>query len=548
METNGVAPELGDGVTPLEALAQLARSAREDPVPVVLATVAETVRTIAGFAAVVVNIYRPAWDDYEVVLVIGSEESRRDLEGTTVPSEVWQRLFDGYEQRVPGVFFLTEEAAFWDDLDHVHTPDIPDSDDPFAWCANDGLLVHLADASGAPLGFLSMDEPVSGRRPEDGELRLLRAICSHAEQALESARQNEWTAAHQLMLSQLLGASPALSASATEDALLAEVCDAIVPNLGFERAAAYHLGPTGALQLSVSRGWDSRTLLSESVTLPLVESLLTGEREHAGCWLVSAEDLFGARAGGDKRSRRNGRGPAAWRNCCLLAPFRDGGGAISGLVVIEDPLDRLLPSNDRRRAVRLLIDHASAAQNSIEHRRQLRHLATHDPLTGVRNRRGLSGLLTEYSDVALLVCDLDHFKQVNDRYGHDVGDRVLALFGDLLRELTRDGDVAIRLGGEEFCIVLPHTDRAAAVATAERLRTETSRRMRDVVVDGVTVSVGVAATSAGYLDARGLLAAADSGLYAAKDAGRNRSFDASDGRPREYSGGAPGADVRRVTR
>jgi diguanylate cyclase (GGDEF)-like protein len=539
MKASDTPSELSDGVTPLEALVQLARSAREDPVPVVLATVAETVRRIAGFAAVVVNIYRPAWDDYEVVLVIGSEESRLDLEGTTVPSDVWQRLFDGYEQRLPGVFFLTEDAAFWDDLEHVHTPEIPPSDDPSAWRADDGLLVHLADASGAPLGFLSMDEPVSGRRPEDDELRLLRAICSHAEQALESARQNERAAAHQRMLSQLLGASPALSACATREALLAEVCDAIVPNLGFERVGVYQLSPSGALQLSASRGWGSPALLSETVTLAEVESLLTTEREHAGCWLVRAPELFGARAGGSERSRRNGRGPAAWQDDCLLAPFRDVTGAINGLAVIEDPTDRRMPSNDRRRAVRLLVDHASALQNSIEHRRELRHLATHDPLTGVRNRRGLSGLLSAYSDVALLVCDLDHFKQVNDRYGHDVGDRVLARFGDLLRELTRESDVAIRLGGEEFCIVLPRTDRAAAVATAERLRTETSLRMRDLVAGGVTVSIGVAATSAGYLDARGLLAAADSGMYAAKDAGRNRSFDASDGRPRESGSGAP---------
>ena len=76
-------------------------------------------------------------------------------------------------------------------------------------------------------------------RPADDDLRLLRAICSHAEQALESARQNERAAAHQRMLSQLLGASPALSACTTPDALLAEVCDAIVPHLGFERVAVY---------------------------------------------------------------------------------------------------------------------------------------------------------------------------------------------------------------------------------------------------------------------------------------------------------------------
>jgi diguanylate cyclase (GGDEF)-like protein len=97
----------------------------------------------------------------------------------------------------------------------------------------------------------------------------------------------------------------------------------------------------------------------------------------------------------------------------------------------------------------------------------------------------------------------------------------------LLRELARAADVPIRLGGEEFCMILPHTDSAGAVAAAERLRVETARRMRELVPEGITVSVGVAVTSRGVLDARGLLAAADRGLYAAKLAGRDRSMTGS---------------------
>ena len=126
------------------------------------------------------------------------------------------------------------------------------------------------------------------------------------------------------------------------------------------------------------------------------------------------------------------------------------------------------------------------------------------------------------------MADLDHFKEINDRYGHDSGDRALARFGELLRDLARESDIPIRLGGEEFCVVLPNTDSAGAVQAAERLRLETSRRLKDCIPGGVTVSIGVAATARGVLDARALLAAADRGLYAAKAAGRNRSVLVSD--------------------
>jgi diguanylate cyclase (GGDEF)-like protein len=225
------------------------------------------------------------------------------------------------------------------------------------------------------------------------------------------------------------------------------------------------------------------------------------------------------------RSLRNGRGAVGWNDNCLVVPCRGDNGELRGLLVVEDPPDRLLPEDDCRRALRLLADQVSAAQNGIDHREQLSYLATHDPLTGVRNRRGLTELLAAHPHAALLVCDLDHFKLVNDRHGHDVGDRVLQRFGELLRELSRGNDVPMRLGGEEFCVVLPDTDRAGAIRAAERLRAETSRRMRGLIPEGITVSIGVATNAGGSLDANTLLAAADRGLYAAKQAGRDRSVD-----------------------
>jgi diguanylate cyclase (GGDEF)-like protein len=517
--------------TPIESLLELARSAGEDSLPVVLSTVAETIRTVGGYRAVVVNIYRPAWDDYEVIYVIGSDESHEVLDGTRAPSTTWNRLFATERQLLPGVFFLTREAAFWQGLDNVYTPDLPDTDDPEAWRADDGLIVFLRDGAGTPLGFLSVDEPNSGKRPTEDDLRLLRAICSHAEQALVSARRNELAAENERMLSQLLAAAPALSACSTPHELLETACDTVVPHLGFERIAAYYLLDEDTLALTATRGWDSPSPLAPTLEITEIETLLATHHEHAGCWLLESgvEPLgatgadTGAEGRNGARSRRNGRGPAAWNDHRVIVPSRGDDGLVHALIVVEDPIDRLLPTDERRRAVRLLIEQVSAAQSVIEHRARLSHLASHDPLTGVRNRRGLTDLLAEHPGAALVICDLDHFKEVNDRYGHNVGDLVLARFGELLRELSREHDVPIRLGGEEFCVVLPDTDRVGAMAAAERLRTETSRRMVDLVPDGITVSVGVALDPEGVLDPERLLSAADRGLYEAKQAGRDRS-------------------------
>ncbi len=512
-----------DEISPLEALLELPRSAREDTLEDFLVTVADTVCRTADFTTVVINLYRPAWDDYEAVLVIGSPESVDALTGTCLPRSEFRRILAEAEQRVPGIFFLAEESGFWDDISDVFTPELVPADNPDAWRAGDGLVAFLSDSTGAPLATFSMDEPASGLRPTDEDLRFIGAICSHAEIALESARANEAAAENARILSLLLEVSPSLASCATGDELLSLAVSTIVPELGFERAGAYVVADD-RLVLRASAGWEAAPGLAATLDLSSIEMLIDPVREQAGCFLGAARDLFGDElTAGETRSRRNGRGTTAWNDHCLLVPCRTGDGALRGLVVVEDPLDRLLPSPGRRRAARLLVDQVAAGLESLANREQLNHLASHDPLTGVRNRRGLDDVLGEHGEVALLVCDLDHFKTVNDRYGHELGDAVLARFGELLRDLARDTDVPIRLGGEEFCVVLPRTDAAGAVLAAERLRVETTERLAELVPGGLTVSIGVAATAAGVLDARRLLAAADRGLYAAKAAGRNRS-------------------------
>jgi diguanylate cyclase (GGDEF)-like protein len=165
----------------------------------------------------------------------------------------------------------------------------------------------------------------------------------------------------------------------------------------------------------------------------------------------------------------------------------------------------------------------------------LRLQATQDVLTGLSNRRHLEETLPAMQALALrdgqplaaAIIDLDHFKAVNDAHGHPAGDGLLAAFGRLLREQLRRSDVAFRYGGEEFCVLMPHTDAAAArgkiVALLEDWRRQVFEFDTGTVADQ-SFSAGVADTSAAGLLCGPLLRAADEQLLAAKRAGRSRVF------------------------
>jgi two-component system cell cycle response regulator len=124
-----------------------------------------------------------------------------------------------------------------------------------------------------------------------------------------------------------------------------------------------------------------------------------------------------------------------------------------------------------------------------------------------------------------MILDIDHFKRVNDTYGHDVGDRVLKGFGAQLQEIVRGGDLLCRLGGEEFVVVMPGVDATQAARIAERARQSTESR--EFMVDGatgtvsITVSIGLAEWRETW-DSAELYRRADQALYLSKSAGRNR--------------------------
>ncbi len=159
-------------------------------------------------------------------------------------------------------------------------------------------------------------------------------------------------------------------------------------------------------------------------------------------------------------------------------------------------------------------------------------LSTKDPLTGLANRasalgelQNRFGLSQRYGrPLSVVVCDLDHFKRVNDTHGHGAGDFVLHTFGERLMATLREADLAGRIGGEEFLMVLPETDLSGARPFAERLRRAIASTPVPLPGRGISVScsLGIAERSAMDLNAGQLLARADAALYRAKAGGRDQ--------------------------
>jgi diguanylate cyclase (GGDEF)-like protein len=320
--------------------------------------------------------------------------------------------------------------------------------------------------------------------------------------AVESAQERAEAQRHQVALESLLAVSSRLLAEAGPDAILREVCCAVRDALGFRNVRASLLDAgTGRLvvRAAVGRSVDR----AEPVDARELSALLDPVFEREGCYLLP-----------DQEPCRRNR---------LLVPLHDESGCVIGAVRADEPDDRRPPSAQRLQALRVFANQAAAAVLASQYVAQLRFLADHDPLTRLLNRRAfverldgeVARALRYGRRFALVVCDLDGFKELNDRFGHPAGDEALQRFARSLEAALRRGDSAFRIGGDEFALLLAEASEADA---REVLRRVTLR------LDGLRASFGVASCPDHATDAQSLLRLADGALYAAKRSGGGLQF------------------------
>jgi two-component system cell cycle response regulator len=200
---------------------------------------------------------------------------------------------------------------------------------------------------------------------------------------------------------------------------------------------------------------------------------------------------------------------------------------------VNDYIIRPIDSNELRARVRTQLRRKLYQDRLRSLVNEAVELSVTDPLTGLYNRRYLDAHLKSAlsradataKPICVLIFDIDHFKAINDRFGHDSGDDVLRSFSDRLRVGVRGIDLVARYGGEEFFLVMPDTDAAYAASVAERLRSDVEKvafATRSGERIPVTVSIGIAEWQGPSDTPDALIRRADQALYAAKRAGRNR--------------------------
>jgi diguanylate cyclase (GGDEF)-like protein len=528
------APSDDDSLHALARLHALLESAtlveHPEELPGALDAVARVIGETLNFGAVVINLYRHEWDDFVVSTVYGDDPQIKGLLGSTYGWEIWDRVLDPRFLRGGAYTVYAGEFDWHEQSGHRVVPDLAHDGDPDAWQGEDEIFVPFRHSDGHILGVFNVGLPRSGRRPSDEELHVLSTVVRHAARAVQRAQSTSAAAAHRRALERLLRVSSKLTETVSGTSVLEAISLGISEALGFDRVAVYlHEAETGALVSAAAAGFEAD---QHPERLPFglaeLERILEPQYEIEGCYLVPLEEAQRRLTSldGIHGSTHNGRGPWAWQRHWLVVPLLDWNGTCLGVVFADDPVDRLLPSKERLQALRLFANQATVALESVAQFEAQRYLAEHDALTKLRNRRSFMRELdaavlharTRGEQLALVYCDLDAFKQLNDASGHAAGDRALAGFGSVLAESVRQGDSAFRIGGDEFAMLLRGCGGDDARRVVERTIANWTRATGDDRPVGVvTASFGVAILdAAAAASAEELLRRADEAMYEAK--------------------------------
>ena len=395
------APRELSTLTRLRGLLDVTRLVRDEAdLPTVLAEIARTISGTLGFKTVVVNLYRPAWDDFEVTTVHGSAEAEQQLLGDTQGWAEWTPLLDDrYLRR--GAYFVPSGEFDWTSGDRrSFIPQLERSAEADAWDAEDALFVPMRHSeAGHLLGILSVDEPASGVRPSDEDLDVLVAVAQHAALAVESAQRAADAARHRAALETLARISSHLTATVPVNAVLQSICDGVRDALGFRRVCVQLLNGAGdGFEPRAAAGW---TLGDEAVRVPITRAeflaLLEPQFEVEGCYLLMPDEAY-RRIPPEHRtytSSLNGRGPAAWNRHWLVVPLTSRAGELTGYVWADDPDDRLLPTRERLQALRMF---ANQTQTALDFAWQFE---------AMRAANEESRAIVEASPLAIVVVDTD---------------------------------------------------------------------------------------------------------------------------------------------
>ena len=219
----------------------------------------------------------------------------------------------------------------------------------------------------------------------------------------------------------------------------------------------------------------------------------------------------------------------------IVSPLHQNNHFDGWLVIFDNETERRLAIRALETANKTLLQKLDEIEKL---RDQLKEQTIRDPLTGLYNRRFFDEYFTKelirckrsVTPISLLMVDIDHFKSVNDRFGHDVGDQVLELLGEILKSMFRVSDVSCRFGGEEFLVLLPGLAHDQAYNRAEALRERFEQETRDAefLYSQVTISIGISNYPLHADNTRDLFRLSDKALYKAKELGRNKVCCISD--------------------
>lgn len=505
----------------LRGLLEVATRALDEDLPGALQEVVDQLAAWLDVRGVGINLHRPEWDDFQVAAIHAPPEVQKALQGGTIPRATVETLLDP-KFDVGGAFFIPAGAVA-SDLEGVSAviPRDDRPDDPNRWQQEDELLVPIRGSDGELLGFVSIDEPVSGLRPGPEQIEIAVAVADAAAAAVRTAQGALEAARNSYALELIFELSAGLTNATGIEEALQHCCDGVRRALGFKRVAIEVADPvTGVLHMRAAVGWEGGRPAGLG-SLSDVEKLIDPAYEIEGCYLLPS-DVARARLGsGSNRyqSRSNGAGPLAWNHHWLMVPLRDPDGRLVGRLWPDDPTSRLLPSPAMLRILRTFANQAMAAMAAAANLDKLQDLARLDDLTGALNRRAFFERFDAELDrsrryaepVVLVICDLDQFKAINDSHGHPAGDDALRRFTEILEQNVRSSDAVGRIGGDEFALILVGGETSDATSVLDRIRTTLDEGLAGGV--GVQASFGTARSPDDGTTRDELVIAADARLY-----------------------------------